>query len=328
MTYFPVSVAPMVDRTDRHFRHFLRLLAPKTILYTEMVTSPAIIHGPRDYLLGYSPVEHPLVLQLAGDDPEELRRVVEIADPWNYDEINLNCGCPSDKVQEAHFGACLMAEPKLVASVVKAMTQGTSKPITVKHRIGIRGKETYEEMRDFALACSDAGASRLIIHARIAILEGLSPKENRTVPPLRYEDVYRLKQEHPELKIEINGGILTPEDVVAHLKYVDGVMIGRAAYDNPYVLTKIERALTGEPLEHITRRWILEQMIPYVEEWEGKDVWWHRIMMHLHGLFAFHKGTKKWKQILSPPFKKFASGVDAIKLALDTLPAEVLDSRE
>lgn len=326
MIYFPVSVAPMVDRTDRHFRYFLRLLAPRTILYTEMITSPAVVHGDRDYLLGYAPQEHPLVLQLAGDDPEELGRVVEIAEPWKYDEINLNCGCPSDKVQEAHFGACLMAEPKLVASLVRSMTSRTKTPITVKHRIGIKGRETYEEMREFALGCAEAGSSRLIIHARIAILEGLSPKENRTVPPLRYEDVYRLKQEFPQLKIEINGGILTVEEVQEHLKHVDGVMIGRAAYDNPYLLTKVERALTGDPLGDITRRKILEQMIPYVQEWEAKGVNWHRILMHLHGLFAFKKGTKKWKQILSPPFKKFSSGAQAIELALNTLPAEVLDS--
>ncbi|MDX1387987.1 MAG: tRNA dihydrouridine(20/20a) synthase DusA, partial [Acidobacteriota bacterium] len=238
---YPLSVAPMMDRTDRHYRRFVREITRRTLLYTEMITTGAVLQGDRDFLLGFSPEERPLALQLGGDDPEALSECARIAEDRGYDEVNLNVGCPSDRVRQGRFGACLMAEPERVADAVAAMREATSVPVTVKHRIGIDDLDRYEDMALFVRTVAGAGCDRFSVHARKAVLGGLSPKANRTVPPLRYEDVHRLKREHPGLRIEINGGIASLEEVRRQLEFVDGVMIGRAAYDDPFLLSTVDR---------------------------------------------------------------------------------------
>ena len=327
-----LSVAPMVDWTDRHFRSFLRLLAPRSLFYTEMHTTGAILRGNPDHILEFDPREKPLALQIAGDDIEAVARSVTKAEAWPYDEYNLNCGCPSDKVQEAHFGACLMGEPSLVADLVRAMKNSTDKPVTVKHRIGIRGhgvvRERYEEMVEFVEACARAGADRFIVHARIAILEGLDPKENRTIPPLRYEDVHRLKREFPELIIEINGGFKTLETLVPQFQSVDGVMVGRAAYEDPYFMTAAERVVFGDALNHITRRWVLTSLIPYFDQWQERGLPPHKIYRHMTDLFTGFRGARKWRQLLSPPYKSFDRSSDLLRAGMDLFSDEVLDSTD
>lgn len=322
----------MVDWTDRHFRFFLRQVAPRSLFYTEMHTTGAILRGNPEHILDFDPREKPLALQIAGDDAVSVGQSVRKAEAWPYDEYNLNCGCPSDKVQEAHFGACLMAEPERVSQLVKAMKDQTSRPVTVKHRIGIRGhgvsRETYEEMVEFVQACHEAGADRLIIHARIAILEGLDPKQNREIPPLRYEEVYRLKEEFPQLTIEINGGIRGLEPLLAQYERVDGVMIGRAAYEDPYFMAAAERAVFQDPLPHITRRAILNSLIPYFDEWEQRGLAPHKIYRHMTGLFAGFPGARRWRQLLSPPYRKYGRASDLLRAGLDIFPDWVLDSRE
>lgn len=323
-----ISIAPMVDRTDRHFRYLLRHLTPRSLLYTEMHTTGAVIFGNRDRILGFDPMEKPLALQLAGDNTTDLSKAVKIAEEWPYDEINLNVGCPSDKVQEANYGACLMAHPALVGDLVRAMKDSTSKPVTVKHRIGIDNRESYSEMVEFVDHCAAAGADRFIIHARIAILTGLNPKENREIPPLRYEDVYQLKKEFPHLVIEINGGIRNVSQVLQHLEHTDGVMLGRLSYENPYYLTEIERQLYQDPLRHLTRRYIIEKMIPHLDDWEKQGWSSHKTYRHLTSLFYRLRGTKKWKQLLSPPYNKNWKGGDVLRHALDVMPSEALDTLE
>ncbi len=315
----------MVDRTDRHFRWVLRRLAPSTTLYTEMITAPAVLRGDKNHLLDFDPTEHPLALQLAADDPQMVGKAAAIGVEWGYDEINLNCGCPSDKVQEAHFGACLMAEPELSARLVKAMVESApSVPVTVKHRIGIRGRETYEDMREFAASVWNAGASRLIIHARIAILEGLSPKENRTVPPLRYEDVVRLKEEFPSWNIEINGGITQLSEILRFAQTFDGVMLGRAAYDDPYLVADAERALYGSGIPP-SRASLLKQMSEYWKPWEDAGNRWHLLLRHFSGLFSGLPGSRRWKQLISPPFK-CRTAEEVVERALREIPGESLSS--
>ena len=230
-----------MDRTDRHFRFIMRQMTKKTLLYTEMVTTGAVIHGERERIIGYNAIEKPLVLQVGGDDPKALTECARIAEGAGYDEININVGCPSDRVQNGNFGACLMSQPELVAEGVAEMRKAVKIPVTVKHRIGIDDFDSYEFMLKFVDTVSQSGADRFSVHARKAFLQGLSPKENRTVPPLRYEDVYRLKRERPDLWIEINGGIRTLEATQEHLHHVDGVMIGRAAYEDPYIFARADR---------------------------------------------------------------------------------------
>src|SRR5690625_3774650 len=229
-----LSIAPMLDWTDRHYRYLMRLMSRRVLLYTEMVNMNAILRGDPERHLGFSPQEHPVALQIAGDDPEKLARAAVIAQEWGYDEVNLNVGCPSERVQNGNFGACLMATPELVAESMAAMKEAVSIPVSVKHRIGIDELDSYEHMLNFVSKVSEAGVDRFIVHARKAWLKGLSPKENRDVPPLKYEHVYRLKEELPHLDIHINGGVKTFERVREHLQYVDGVMIGRWAYGDPY----------------------------------------------------------------------------------------------
>ena len=252
-----LSVAPMMDRTDRFFRLFMRQLTRRTLLYTEMVTARAVLHGDRERLLGYHPSEHPLALQLGGSDPGELRECARVAQDRGYDEVNLNVGCPSDRVQSGSFGACLMKTPAVVAACVAAMREVTDIPVTVKHRIGVDDLDRYEDMADFVRTVSEeGGAVRFSVHARKAWLKGLSPKENRSVPPIRYEDVYRLKAELPHLDVEINGHVKTLDEVREHLRRVDAVMIGRAAWDDPYLFARADRDIFGEaaaPVPHPPR---------------------------------------------------------------------------
>ena len=297
--YNPLSVAPMMERTDRHFRYLMRKITRYTLLYTEMITTQAIVYGDRHKLLDFSPEEKPLVLQLGGDDPLKLAECARIAQDWGYDEVNLNIGCPSPRVQSGNFGACLMTQPELVARAVTKMQQAVSIPVTVKHRIGVDDRDRYEDMAEFVRIVSEAGCSRFTVHARKAWLQGLSPKENRNIPPLRYQDIYRLKQDFPHLFIEINGGITTLEQIKHHLDYVDGVMIGRAAYDNPYLFATVDRDIYHQPVEPPTRHQIVEAMLPYIDYWVGKGVKLHSISRHMLQLFAGQPGTKAWKRHIS-----------------------------
>ncbi len=311
-----VSVAPMMDYTDRHFRYFLRQISRRVLLYTEMITCAAIIHGDRSKLLDYSPVEHPLALQLGGDDPQQLADCARIGQDWGYDEINLNVGCPSDRVQNGHFGACLMAQPQLVADCVATMQARVKIPVTVKHRIGIDHRDRYEDLAEFVQIVAEAGCQRFTVHARKAWLQGLSPKENRTIPPLRYPEVYRLKQDFPQLTIEINGGITTLEQIQHHLQRVDAVMIGRAAYEDPYLLAAIDQVIYGETIEPLTRSEIVQKMLPYIDQWLHQGGKLHSVTRHLLTLFKGQPGTKAWKRHLSEQVSLPQSGVYTLLEAL------------
>jgi tRNA-dihydrouridine synthase A len=294
-----MSVAPMMERSDRHFRYFMRQITRRTLLYTEMITTAAIIPGDRHKLLDFSLSEKPLALQLGGDNPKELAECAKIAQDWGYDEVNLNVGCPSSRVQNGNFGACLMAQPELVAKAVEAMQKAVSIPITVKHRIGIDDRDRYEDMADFVRIVSTSGGERFTVHARKAWLQGLSPKENRDIPPLRYTDVHRLKQEFPHLFIEINGGITTLEQVQQQLKFVDAVMIGRAACSNPYLFATVDRDIYGEDITPLTRHEVVEAMLPYIDYWIGKGLKLNAISRHMLEIFAGQAGTKAWKRYIS-----------------------------
>ncbi len=295
----PLSIAPMMDRTDRHYRYFMRQISRRTLLYTEMIASQAIIHGDRPKLLDFDPLEKPLVLQIGGDDPTLLAECAKIGADWGYDAINLNIGCPSPRVQNGNFGACLMTQPELVAAGVSAMKQAVDLPVTVKHRIGVDECDRYKDMVNFVRIVADAGCDNFTVHARKAWLQGLSPKENRNVPPLRYEDVYRLKQDFPHLFVEINGGITTLQQIKTHLELVDGVMVGRAAYDRPYIFATVDRDIYGEDVAPKTRHQIVEAMLPYIEYWTSKGTRLNSISRHLLQLFAQQPGTKAWKRYIS-----------------------------
>lgn len=291
-----ISVAPMMDWTTRDYRFFARLFNPNVVLYTEMVTTGAIIYGGANRHLDFNKEEHPIVLQLGGSNPQELATCTKMAEDWGYNEVNLNVGCPSDRVQNNKIGACLMAEPDLVAECIHSMQKAVSIPVTVKHRIGIDDMQSYEEMLHFVDTVAATGCTHFIVHARIAILQGLSPKENREVPPLRYEDVYRLKQERPHLTIEINGGIKTFEETQQHLQHVDGVMIGREAYHNPYLLAEIGQLWN---LEAPNRFDIMQQMMPYIYQRVAEGAPLSIITRHILGLFQNLPGARKWRQALS-----------------------------
>jgi tRNA-dihydrouridine synthase A len=292
-----LSVAPMMDWTDRHCRVFHRILAPGARLYTEMVHANAVIHGHRERLLGYDAVEHPLALQLGGSEPAALAQAARIAADWGYDEVNLNCGCPSDRVQAGRFGACLMREPELVAECVAAMVAAVDIPITVKCRLGVDEDNDYELFAGFVDRQVQAGAAMVVVHARNAWLKGLSPKENREIPPLRYDWAYRLKQERPSLPVVLNGGIATVQAAQEHMRHLDGVMLGRAAYHDPYVLHALEAAQTGAPLR--PREELLQQMRPYVEAQLAGGLSLKHITKHLLGLFHSQPGGRAFRQILS-----------------------------
>lgn len=317
----PLSIAPMMERTDRHFRYLMRQITRRTLLYTEMVTTAAILQGDRDKLLGFSSEEKPLSLQVGGDNPQELAQCAQIAQDLGYDEINLNVGCPSSRVQNGNFGACLMAQPDKVARAVEAMQKAVDIPVTVKHRIGIDERDRYEDLIDFVQIVSEAGCRRFSVHARKAWLKGLSPKENRTVPPLRYPDVYRLKQDLPHLLIEINGGITDLGQVQEHLKWVDAAMVGRAAYDNPYLFAAVDRELYGEKLTPLTRHEVVEAMLPYIDYWVAKGLKLSAISRHLLGLFTGQTGTKAWKRYISEKAHLPGAGAEVIEAALAKVPS-------
>ena len=317
----PVSVAPMMDRTDRHFRYFMRLISRRTLLYTEMITVPAILSGDRNRLLGYHADEHPVALQVGGDDPSALAEVTRIAQDFGYDEINLNVGCPSDRVQNGHFGACLMRVPEKVARAVAAMKAVARIPVTVKHRIGVDDLDAYEDMRRFVDVVAEAGADRFSVHARKAWLSGLSPKENRTVPPLRYPDVYRLKVERPDLEIEINGGIVSLDAVETHLQSVDAVMIGRAAYDDPYLFADVDRRFYGTKTAPPSRHDIVRALVPYAAAWIAEGGRLHSITRHVLGLFTGQPGARAYRRHLSENAPRPGATAQVLLDALARMPS-------
>jgi tRNA-dihydrouridine synthase A len=295
-----ISVAPMMDWTDRHCRYFHRLIAPSVWLYTEMVTTGALTHGDAERFLRYDKAEHPIVLQLGGSDPTELAGSAKMGEEAGYDEINLNCGCPSDRVQSGSFGACLMKEPGLVAECISAMREAVSVPVTVKCRIGIDDSEEYDFLHNFVETVGDkGGCPTFIIHARKAWLKGLSPKENREIPPLRYDIVARLKDSFPALSIQLNGGIKTLEDIKAHLETFDGVMIGREAYQNPWFLREIEESLY-QTSDLLSEQEIVTGMAEYAaQQWEKHETPVKAVTRHMTGLFQGRPGARRWRQILS-----------------------------
>jgi tRNA-dihydrouridine synthase A len=307
----------MMDWTDRHCRFFHRQITRHTWLYTEMVTSGALLFGDVARHLDFSEEEHPVALQLGGSEPDDLAKCAKLGEQWGYDEINLNCGCPSERVQRGAFGACLMREAQLVADCVKAMRDATAIDVTVKHRIGVDQVESYEFMRDFVGTVAAAGCKTFIVHARNAILKGLSPKENREIPPLKYDYVYRLKREFPQLEIIVNGGVKTLDDIDEHLRHVDGVMLGREAYHNPYLMSVFDARYFGDGAQAKTREQILEALLPYIAKQlslygkQGLKI--NGITRHILGLTAGMPGARGFRQRLSDP-AKLAAGDPSVLL--------------
>ncbi|MCG8036216.1 MAG: tRNA dihydrouridine(20/20a) synthase DusA [Candidatus Thiodiazotropha taylori] len=304
-----LSVAPMLDWTDRYCRYFLRLISSHVFLYTEMVTTGAILHGNRARFLDFDPSEHPVALQLGGSEPEALGQCAKLGEAWGYDEINLNVGCPSDRVQSGRFGACLMLTPELVADCIKAMRDQVTIDVTVKHRIGVDDQDSYQALCDFVGKVSEAGCETFIVHARKAWLQGLSPKENREIPPLHYETVHQLKRDYADLQIIINGGITTLEQVEENLKQVDGVMIGREAYNNPWILSQADSLIYASEGSPASRHQIIEAMIPYIDQELSAGTPINRITRHILGLFQGLPGAKKWRRMLSEEAHK--AGADS-----------------
>ncbi|HVT34995.1 MAG TPA: tRNA dihydrouridine(20/20a) synthase DusA [Nevskiaceae bacterium] len=308
-------VAPMLDWTDRHCRYFFRLMSKHARVYTEMLAAGAVLHGgPR--LLKYNKAEHPIALQVGGSDADEMAQCAESAEEFGYDEININCGCPSDRVQEGRFGACLMREPQRVAECVSMMTKSASVPVTVKTRIGIDHSEDYVFVRRFVDIVAEAGCDTFIIHARKAWLQGLSPKENREIPPLNYDVVYRLKQEFPQLTIIINGGIHTFEECDEHLKHVDGVMLGRELYDNPFRLAEVDRHFFGRNMAPLTREQVIDQLKPYIENELRVGTGLSHITRHILGLYRGQPGGRRFRQVLSENAHKLGAGIAVLEAAL------------
>ena len=314
-----ILVAPMMDWTDRHCRYFLRLLTPSAMLYTEMVTAAAIHHGDYATILAYHESEHPLALQVGGSDPVLMTEAARRGAEFGYDEININVGCPSDRVQSGQFGACLMATPGRVADCLQAMQDAVDVPVTVKTRIGIDDQDSYEFLKRFVDTLQDAGCRRFIVHARIAILEGLSPKENRSVPPLQYERVYRLKEEYPNLDIVLNGGVTNVEQVDEILTHVDGVMIGRQAYHDPYLLARIESHF-DQGWAAPSRQAVIEQMLPYIERELVAGERLGRITRHMLGLFTGQPGARAWRRHLSENSFRDGAGTEVLVEALRRMP--------
>lgn len=309
------SVAPMLDWTTRHCRYFHRQFSQHALLYTEMVTTQAIIHAKYDHL-DFDLFEQPVALQLGGSDPEQLKNCAILAEQRGYSEVNLNVGCPSDRVQNGMFGACLMAKGDLVAQCVQSMQNVVDIPVTVKTRIGIDDLDSYGFLCDFVQKVQQAGCQELIVHARKAWLSGLSPKQNREIPPLDYERVYQLKRDFPSLSISINGGIKTIEEMKNHLLYVDGVMIGREAYQNPSLLGQVDRVLFDPQAEIITPRQAIEKMLPYIEQQLTQGVYLNHIVRHMLGAFQQCKGARQWRRYLSENACKQGAGIEVLETAL------------
>ena len=311
-----LSIAPMLDWTDRYCRYFLRQISRHVVLYTEMVTTGALLHRDPARFLDHHPDEHPLALQLGGSEPDDLARCARLAEQWGYDEVNLNVGCPSDRVQSGRFGACLMAEPKLVADCVAAMSAASPLPVTVKHRIGIDDMDSYEQLAGFVDTVSLAGCSTFIVHARKAWLQGLSPKQNREIPPLQYEVVHRLKQDFPRLEFVINGGLKTLAQIERQLEHVDGVMIGREAYQNPWMLADVDSRIFKQPAAARSRKEVVERMLPFVEQQQALGVPVHRITRHMLGLFQGQPGARSWRRHLSENAHRPGAGPEILSEAL------------
>ncbi len=313
------AVAPMMDWTDRHCRYFMRLLSPSALLYTEMVTANAIHFGNADELLRYDMSEHPIAVQLGGSDPALMAEAAMLAAKVGYDEVNINVGCPSDRVQSGQFGACLMSSPEIVADCVRAMRAEVDVPVTVKNRIGIDDQDSDEFLFRFVDTVAAAGCNKFVVHARIAILDGLSPKQNRSVPPLNYDRVFKLKQRHPELEIVINGGLQTIGQVDDVLQRVDGAMIGREAYHNPYFLAELEKHRDPN-WQSPERRDVVASMLPYIEEQLATGEKLGRITRHMLGLFAGQPGARAWRRSLSENAFKENAGVEVIEAAIEAMP--------
>ncbi len=310
------SVAPMMDWTDRHCRVFHRALTRHALLYTEMVTAEAILHGKRDLLLGFSPAEHPVALQLGGSDPAKLAEAARIGADYGYDAINLNVGCPSDRVQEGRFGACLMAEPQLVADCVAAMRNAVAVPVTVKCRIGIDAQDSERDFQTFIDTVADAGCTTFIVHARKAWLKGLSPKENRDIPPLDYDRVHRLKASRADLMIVLNGGIGSLDEALQHQGPLDGVMLGRAAYQTPWLLADVDERIFDAPPNRLTRHAALEALFPYIEGHLARGGRLNNIVRHVLGLFHGEPGARTFRRILSVEAVQDGAGVEVVQRAL------------
>ncbi|PJE78562.1 tRNA-dihydrouridine(20/20a) synthase [invertebrate metagenome] len=314
-------VAPMLDWTTRHCRYFHRQLSSQALLYTEMVTTGALIHGDKERFLQHDEAEYPLALQLGGSDPEALATCAGYAQEWGFQEVNINVGCPSDRVQNGRIGACLMAEPQTVAQGVQAMRDKVDIPVTVKHRIGINGHESYDELVNFVGTVAEAGCETFIVHGRIAILEGLSPKENREIPPLKPQWVYQLKKDFPHLEIIINGGITSLASISEHLDHVDGVMLGREAYQNPWLLHTVDHDLYGMPEQHRTRHDVVEAMMPYIEKQLSRDVHLGQITRHMLGLYQGICGGRRYRRYLSEHAHRPEAGKDVLLEAVHQVEA-------
>ena len=299
LTSHKFSVAPMMEWTDRHERYFLRQISRRALLYTEMITAEAVIHGDRERLLGFSASEHPIALQLGGADPDRMALAAEVGQEYGYDEVNINVGCPSDRVQSGRFGACLMGEAEVVAASVRAMTQATDLEITVKSRIGIDDQDSYDFLRGFVEVVAAAGCKTFIVHARKAMLSGLSAKQNREIPPLDYDRVYRLKADYPQLEIVINGGIETLAQCQDHLDHVDGVMVGRVAYQSPYMLAGVDRDIYGNAAAQASREDLVHAMLPYIKEQMARGVRLNAISRHMLGLYHGQPGARAWRRYIS-----------------------------
>ena len=309
-------VAPMMNWTDRHCRSFMRLISKNTILYTEMITTGALLHGDADYYLQMSAKESPVSLQLGGSSPQELEKCAKLVERYNYSEINLNCGCPSDRVQNGMFGAVMMKNVKLTAECVSSLINSSQLPITVKHRIGVDDFDSYDFLRDFIETVSDVGCKTFIIHARKAWLKGLSPKQNREIPELNYDRVYQLKQDYPHLEIIINGGISSLECSIKHLEIIDGVMIGREAYTNPYLLAEVDQRIYGQDKPIIKREEIAEKFCEYIDNEIRKGTKLHSMTRHMLGLFRGVKGAKQFRRYLSENAYSENASIDVLYKAL------------
>jgi tRNA-dihydrouridine synthase A len=323
-----LSVAPMMDWTDRHCRFFLRLISRHALLYTEMVTTGAVLHGDRDRILGFSGPEHPVALQLGGSDPEAMAKSAAIGAERGYEEININVGCPSDRVQSGRFGACLMAEPATVAACVAAMRAACDVPVTVKSRIGIDDRDSYELLAEFVGTIAAAGCDTFIVHARKAWLSGLSPKENREIPPLRYDVVHRLKRDFPHLTIAINGGITSLDAAEAQLALVDGVMIGREAYQNPWMLAEADRRIFGDADAPVrSRQEIIEAFLPYVEAMRSQGAPLGAMTRHLLGLYQAVPGARLFRRHIAENAHRAGAGPEVLRTAVDLVESAIEQRR-
>ncbi len=314
-------VAPMMTHTDRHFRYFLRLISKNIMLYTEMLTTGALIHGDKAHFLAYNKEEHPLALQLGGSDPDQLSQCAVMAEDASYDEVNLNVGCHSDRVQSGQFGACLMAHPERVADSVQAMQSKVNIPVTVKCRIGIDDLDSYEELVNFIDLVSKAGCRSFFIHARKAWLKGLSPRQNREIPPLKYDVVYNIKKDFPELEIIINGGITTLEQCEEHLNFVDGVMLGRAVCHNPYLLSMVDQKIYQQSNTVYSRHEILQLYIEYIESQLSQGIYLSHMSRHILGLFQGQQGARAYRRLLSEQAYKPGADVRVIEQAMQLVEA-------